>query len=261
MVHSRILHAEFTIAKCISICVQYRRPIGAALPGTAQPGCSAGNLRRISVATKWRLRLARALMFRDGLLNPRPWALPFTRQIPRRGDLDFRQRRHGHGQIRGRYRHRQSRADLRGAALLGRRGRDRRHLDGGAGFRPSGGRGTSLRPRQARELVGAGRYRDALRAGGRDSGRIIQPPARGCAAADAVGDPVHRTARRYRREFLARPRAAPRRARHQEPGTGRRRAAFCAPTCLVRSPSSSDLRFPDGAMPGAMPPPRSAWRS
>ena len=41
-----------------------------------------------------------------------------------------------------------------------------------------------------------------------------------------VGDPVRRPAGRYRRQFLARPGAAPRRARHQEPGARRRRAAF-----------------------------------
>ena len=84
------------------------------------------------------------------------------------------------------------RADLRGAALLGRPRRDRRHLDGGAGVRQAGRRGTSLRPRQDREPVGARRHRDALCAGRRHPGRILQPPARRHAAADPVGDPVRR---------------------------------------------------------------------
>ena len=55
---------------------------------------------------------------------------------------------------------------------------------------------------------------------------FLQPAARRRAAADAVGDPVRGAGDRYRREFLARPGAAPRRARHQEPGARRRCAAF-----------------------------------
>ena len=48
----------------------------------------------------------------------------------------------------------------------------------------------------------------------------------GAAAADHLGHSLYRAAGRYRREFLARPGAASHRARHQEPGAGRRRAAF-----------------------------------
>ena len=46
-------------------------------------------------------------MLRDGLLNPAHEPSRSQRQIPRRGDLGIRQRRHGRGQIRGRHRHRQ----------------------------------------------------------------------------------------------------------------------------------------------------------
>ncbi len=71
------------------------------------------------------------------------------------------------------------------------------------------------------------RHRDALCAGRRHSGRILEPSARGRDTADTVGDSVHRPAARYRGEFLARAGAASRGARHQEPGAGRRCAAFC----------------------------------
>src|ERR1700677_3167926 len=74
-------------------------------------------------------------MLHDGLLNRVHESSRTQRQIPRRGDFDHCQRRDGRGQIPGRHRHRQSRIDLRSAAFFGRPGRDRRHLDGGAGFR------------------------------------------------------------------------------------------------------------------------------
>ena len=93
-------------------------------------------------------------------VDHRPAKPPPMSQFPlhqdqRRGDLDLRQRRHGGGEIRRRHRDRLAGADLGGPALLGRRGRHRHHLAGGAGVRPAGRRGTSLRPRQVREPVGA----------------------------------------------------------------------------------------------------------
>ena len=56
---------------------------------------------------------------------------------------------------------------------------------------------------------------------------VLWPPARRHAAADFVGDPVRGAADRHRRQSLARLRASSHRARHQKPGAGRRRAAFC----------------------------------
>ena len=109
---------------------------------------------------------------------------------------------------------------------LDRHGRHHHHLGGGAGFGPAGGRRAPLRPRQVREPVGARHHRPALCAGRRHSGRSLEPPARRRAAADHLGDPLRRAGDRHRREFLARPRAASRRARHQEPGARRRCAAF-----------------------------------
>ena len=149
-----------------------------------------------------------------------------SHQILGRRDLDPRQRQHGRGQAGGRRRHRQSGADLRGAAQHDRPGRHHHHLGGGAGVRPAGGRRASLRPRQVREPVGARHHRPALSAGRRHSGRGLWPPARGHAAADHFGDPLRRARHRHRREFLARPRAAPRRARNAQPGARGRRAAF-----------------------------------
>ncbi len=139
--------------------------------------------------------------------------------------------------------------------------RDHHHLDGGAGFRPPRRRGASLRPRQARKRFRAGRHRPALCAGRRHSGRILEPPARGRAAADHLGHPVHRAADRYRREFLARPGVASHRARDQEPGVGGRRAAFRIRRARLDRRHRRAGAFGARAMPGATPPPPSRWRS
>ena len=100
------------------------------------------------------------------------------RQSPRRRDLDRRQRSMATAKF------------VVGIAIgslalisealhsLGRSGRHRHHLAGGAGFRPSRRRRTSLRPRQVREPVGARRHRDALRAGRRHRGAGLEPSAR-----------------------------------------------------------------------------------
>ena len=69
-------------------------------------------------------------------------------------------------------------------------------------------------------------HRAALRAGRRHPGRILEPPARGRAAADALGNSLRGAGDRYRGQFLARAGAASHGARDPKPGAGGRRAAF-----------------------------------
>src|ERR1043166_3498516 len=89
----------------------------------------------LAVANEWRSqRGSAALTPRPALLNRPPVPSRRQQQIARRCDLGRRQRLDGRGEIRGRHRHRQPRADLGGAALLGRSGGNRDHLAGGPGF-------------------------------------------------------------------------------------------------------------------------------
>ena len=114
----------------------------------------------------------------------------------------------------------------------------------GAGVGPAGGRGTSLRPRQVREPVGARRHRPALRAGRWHPGRSLWPPARRRAAADHLGRSLYRPADRYRHESTGgrarctAPRVRPK-ARRSPPTP-----CILPPTCSAPSPSSPGSRWP-----------------
>lgn len=165
-------------------------------------------------------------MLAGGLLNRGHEPGSFQYQNARRSHLRRSECHDGRDEVCGRCGYWQPRADLGGVAQFGGFGGDGRHLAGGAGFRSPGRRRTSLRSWQDRKPLGARRHRNVVCPRRWYRRRGLQSSARRRGAADLVGHPICGAADRYRRQSLARPRPAPRRARHQEPGIGSGRAAL-----------------------------------
>ena len=178
-----------------------------------------------------------------------------------RARLDRGIRRPDCGEGRGRRAHRLAGDPVRGRAFADRFRRHGDDLFCRAHLRQARRRGASLRPRQGRERLGAGRDGAAVRAVRRgDLGGDETAPRRPrpCGGGDARG--LRGDHRLDRGRFLPRPAALSRGQRNRERGAGGRRAAFRLRHVVVDRGAGGARRRGAAATNGRTRPPRSSLR-